>query len=199
MSRKTQVCQCVGQLLGFSLLILSINLFAEEVTLTDVRFSALPGDVVQMELDFSAVPPEPEGFTIEKPARISLDLPDVSNGLKAKYFSIGTGNARTATVLGVGDKTRVIINMTQLVPYAVNRQENTLFITLGAVNLASSDKRLASSPPSQSDQRLQYDTEGEMSGEERYITGHSGCSGIEPGFSPRCRRGRPGRAVAQRP
>ncbi|MFT7684559.1 MAG: type IV pilus assembly protein PilQ, partial [Moritella dasanensis] len=99
--------------------------------LVDIKFSALPGDVTQMELIFDGQPPTPGGYTIEKPARISLDLPGVNSQLESKYHKIGFGNARTATVVNAKDRTRVIVSLVQLVPYAVESRDDRLLVMMG--------------------------------------------------------------------
>lgn len=99
--------------------------------LVDIKFTALPGDVTQMELIFDGKPPIPGGYTIEKPARISLDLPGTNSKLKSKYHKIGFGNARTATVVNTKDRARVIVSLSQLVPYAVEASSDRLLISMG--------------------------------------------------------------------
>lgn len=99
--------------------------------LVDIKFTALPGDVTQMELVFDGTPPKPGGYTIEKPARISLDLPGSTSKLESKYHKIGFGNARTATVVNTKDRARVIVSLAQLVPYAVDTLDDRLVIRMG--------------------------------------------------------------------
>lgn len=107
----------------------SVQSYASD--LVDIKFTALPGDVTQMELIFDGKPPTPGGYTIEKPARISLDLPGASSKLKSKYHKIGFGNARTATVVNAKDKARVIVSLSQLVPYAVQASDDRLLVSMG--------------------------------------------------------------------
>ena len=99
--------------------------------LIDIKFTALPGDVAQMELVFDGQPPTPSGYTIEKPARISLDLPNAFSKLKSKYHKIGFGNARTATVVNSKDRARVIVSLAKLVPYTVDVLDDRLVIQMG--------------------------------------------------------------------
>jgi type IV pilus assembly protein PilQ len=99
--------------------------------LVDIKFSALPGDVTQMELIFDGQPPTPGGYTIEKPARISLDLPGTSSQLASKYHKIGFGNARTATVVNANERARVIVSLAQLVPYTVQSRDDRLLVLMG--------------------------------------------------------------------
>jgi type IV pilus assembly protein PilQ len=109
--------------------IVSAQSFA--ANLIDIKFSALPGDVTQMELLFDGQPPTPGGYTIEKPARISLDLPGVNSKLESKYHKIGFGNARTATVVNAKDRARVIVSLAQLVPYVVESLDDRLLVRMG--------------------------------------------------------------------
>jgi type IV pilus assembly protein PilQ len=109
--------------------IASVQSYASD--LVDIKFIALPGDVTQMELIFDGKPPVPGGYTIEKPARISLDLPGANSKLKSKYHKIGLGNARTATVVNAQGRARVIVSLSQLVPYAVEASGNRLLISMG--------------------------------------------------------------------
>ena len=106
-------------------------LAAVAATLTDLNFSTAPGDVTQLELVFDSTPPEVSGYTIEKPARIALDLPGVDSALSAKRHDIGNGNARSATVVEAKDRSRLVINLNQLVGYTTTVQGNRLFVRIG--------------------------------------------------------------------
>ncbi|MEY8247721.1 MAG: type IV pilus secretin PilQ family protein [Bermanella sp.] len=104
---------------------------AQAVMLQSVGFSSLPGDKTEMELKFDGEPPQVSGYTIESPARIALDLKSTGSELKKKYHKIGMGNARTAIVVGTRDKTRVIINLTELSGYSTRVEGSSLFVLIG--------------------------------------------------------------------
>ena len=97
----------------------------------DVSFASLPGDKTEMKLTFDGQPPDVSGYTIEEPARIALDLPNTTSELKSKYHKIGMGNARTAIIVGTQEKTRVIINLTELTGYETRVEGNNLFVVIG--------------------------------------------------------------------
>ena len=90
---------------------------AMAATMESIEFSSLPGDKTEIRMKFDGTPPDPKGYTIESPARIALDLMDTKSALTTKYHSLGIGNAREVTVIEAKDRTRVIVNLTQLVPY----------------------------------------------------------------------------------
>lgn len=109
---------------------------ASALQLTSVESAAMAGDSIEIKLGFDSAPPQPTGYTIENPARIALDLPGVSNGMKDKYHNLGSGNARTLTVMGTPDRTRLIVNMTSLAGYSTRIAGNNLYVTVGGAQQA---------------------------------------------------------------
>ncbi|MFT4631066.1 MAG: type IV pilus assembly protein PilQ [Candidatus Azotimanducaceae bacterium] len=101
------------------------------VTMNGIEFSSLPGDKTEIRMQFDGSPPTPSGYTIEQPARIALDLTGVSSGLASKYHQLGGGNARSVTVIDAGDRTRVIVALTELTPYSTQLEGNTLILLVG--------------------------------------------------------------------
>lgn len=64
----------------------------------------LPGDRVELKLQFDSPVVAPRGYTIEQPARIALDLPGVTNKLGVKNRELGVGNARSVTIVETKDR-----------------------------------------------------------------------------------------------
>ena len=122
--------------IGLSLVaaLLSPSILAANLQALDV--AALPGDRVELKLSFDEPVLAPRGYTIEQPARIALDLPGVSNKLGAKNRELGVGNARSVTVVEAKDRTRLIINLTSLVPYQTRADGNDLYVTVGEAGAA---------------------------------------------------------------
>ena len=104
---------------------------ASAATLQDVSFSSLPGERLEVTLQFDAPPPEPTGYTIERPARIAVDLKDTNSALSARSLSLGSGNAQSMTVIETSDRTRLIFNLIELVPYTTQRNNNALVMIIG--------------------------------------------------------------------
>ncbi|MDF3936491.1 type IV pilus secretin PilQ [Pseudomonas citronellolis] len=123
--------------LGFALLagFFAPSLLAANLQSVDV--ASLPGDRVELKLGFDEPVGAPRGYTIEQPARIALDLPGVQNKLGSKNRELGVGNARSLTVVEAKDRTRLIINLSTLVPYSTRAQGNNLFIVVGQGAAAS--------------------------------------------------------------
>jgi len=102
-----------------------------QVLLEDISFATLPGDRFEVQMSFSGTPPNPEGYTIENPARIVLDLPGVESALEQKKHALSFENARSAVVLGASDRTRLIINMLSMTPYETSAEGNILKVIVG--------------------------------------------------------------------
>lgn len=72
----------------------------------------------------------PTGFSIQSPARIALDFPGVVNATGRSVIDINQGNLRSANVVQVGDRTRVVINLKQAASYQARIAGRNLLITL---------------------------------------------------------------------
>ncbi|MCP5162781.1 MAG: type IV pilus secretin PilQ family protein [Hahellaceae bacterium] len=123
---------------------------SEASVLQAVNFASLPGDRTEISMEFDEAPPEPKGYTIEQPARISLDLPLVSSSLSKKYHNLGVGNAKSLTVIEAKDRTRIIVNLVELVPYTTTVTGNKLVMVIGDGNAAQMASSVASTANSES-------------------------------------------------
>ncbi|PCJ25916.1 MAG: type IV pilus secretin PilQ [SAR86 cluster bacterium] len=122
------------QSLGFAFLAMAFSSAVsaqQTVTLEGIGFANLPGDSIEIQLSFDSVPPDATGFVIDNPARISLDLPGVASGLLQQRFNIDSNNAQSVMVLDDGNRTRLVINLDQLVNYETQLVGNVLTIQVG--------------------------------------------------------------------
>jgi len=142
-----KVQQKMKQVSIFFAVLFATHAFA--VNLTDFEVSSLSGDRTQILLTFDGAAPDPVGYSIESPARISLDFADTQSKLAEKYIQISSGNTRNAAILDTGGRTRVVFSLTKLVSYAstVNGNVVSIFIGEGVAALAEQKTNaLVSSP-----------------------------------------------------
>ncbi|PAW55936.1 type IV pilus secretin PilQ [Pseudomonas moraviensis] len=132
--------------LGFSLWIALLSPMVQAASLQALDVAALPGDRIELKLAFDGPPPQPKGYTTESPARIALDLPGVASQLTSKTRDLGSGNARSATVVEASDRTRLIINLTQLTPYTSRVEGNNLFVVVGQGAKPAAPRPAAAAP-----------------------------------------------------
>ena len=120
-------------------------------SLKDVSFTSLPGDRVQIRLSFDKTAANPGSFTIDNPARIVLDFPQTASALEWKNKNIGIGFAKGVTAVEAGDRTRVILNLVQLIPFETEVAGNNVTITLAGsrtTQIAEAPKAGAAAPTS---------------------------------------------------
>lgn len=108
------------------------------VNLNSIGFANLPGDSIEVRLEFDGRPPEPSGFTQDDPARISIDLSNVKSALAERRFDIDSNNAQSVMVLEAGDRTRLVFNLSSPVDYQTRIEGNTLVVHLGSDNRVAS-------------------------------------------------------------
>ena len=74
----------------------------------------------------------PGSFTIANPPRIAFDFPDTTNGLGRNSQDIGEAVLRSMNVVQAGERTRLVLNLRNMVPYESKIDGSSLLITLAA-------------------------------------------------------------------
>ena len=106
-------------------------------SLTDIEVQALPGNEIQLRLVLSGPAPKPLTFTIDQPARIALDLADTGLALGSRRRDVNIGALDTILVAEAGGRTRVVLNLDNIVPYRTRVEGNSVYVTLSAGSGAS--------------------------------------------------------------
>ena len=114
-----------------AILLSPANFAQQSITLDSIGFANLPGDSIEIRLSFDSAPPDPIGFVLDNPARISLDLVGVRSSLSQQRFNLDSNNARSVMVLDDGSRTRLVINLDQLVSYETQVNGNVLTLRVG--------------------------------------------------------------------
>ncbi len=103
---------------------------AAQNSIESIQYSTLPGNRIQIVLNMSEQAVKPLSFTIDNPARIAFDFANTTSKLPKRAQPIGIGIAQSLTAITAKDRTRVILNLTEVVPYQVNTEGNNVLITL---------------------------------------------------------------------
>lgn len=111
----------------FVMLVGAVN--ATEIT--NVEFSVMPGDKVEIRVSMDSPPPEFKEFTTINPARIAMDFAGVTTDLQKKTHNIGIGVTRSVTAVEAGGRTRLVINLVEMTPYSTRIDGNDLVVTVG--------------------------------------------------------------------
>src|SRR5687768_17237918 len=91
----------------------------------------LPGQQVELRLRLNGAAPEPTTFTIDDPARISLDLPNTSLGLDSRRQDVNVGPVTNVLAAEANGRTRIVMNLSSMVPYQTRVEGNTVVVLIG--------------------------------------------------------------------
>ncbi len=94
------------------------------------------GTIVKLVLK-QALSAQPGSFSIASPARIAFDFPGTVNELGSSVRQINQGDLRSANVVQVGDRTRLVLNLAKLAPYETRVEGEVVYITLAAAGAAT--------------------------------------------------------------
>lgn len=85
--------------------------------------------VLKVELK-NALVNTPAAFTINTPPRIAFDFPNTANGLGKSAQEFGQGELRGVNIVQAGSRTRLVLNLNQMLGYDTQIDGNNLLITL---------------------------------------------------------------------
>jgi type IV pilus assembly protein PilQ len=89
------------------------------------------GQQVQLKLHLSGPAPEPLPFTIDKPARIAFDLPNTTLALPSRRIDVRSGGVDTVLAAEANGRSRLVVNVDQLIPYTTKVDGSTITVVLG--------------------------------------------------------------------
>ncbi len=120
----------VGAVFALVALLLLPGVVLAAPMLEDIAYSALPGEEVQITLKMSESIAKPTSFATDSPARIVLDFPGLSNALSHKTQSVGVGAVQSIAAVEAGGRTRVVVSLSNPVPYSVAVQGKNVIVDL---------------------------------------------------------------------
>ena len=106
--------------------------------LESVSASSLQGGKVLVKVNFkealTAVPP---GFTVTNPPRIAIDLPNTTNGTGKSAIEISEGDIRSANIVEVGNRTRLVLNLSRSLNFTSALEGNSLVVSIDAAPVSA--------------------------------------------------------------
>jgi len=117
--------------LVFALCAFSVQAEEGANTIQSLSVGALQDGKLTLTIGLKSPPKgQPAAFTINTPPRIAFDFPDTENGLGTSMQSFGEGNLRSANIVQAGNRTRLVINLAQMVGYDTSIEGKDVLITL---------------------------------------------------------------------
>jgi type IV pilus assembly protein PilQ len=103
----------------------------EALRLEAIDVQPLAGQQVELRLRLSGAASEPMSFTIDDPARISLDLPNTTLALDSRRQEANVGALTTILAAEANGRTRIVLNLTAMVPYETRVEGNDVVVRIG--------------------------------------------------------------------
>ena len=95
---------------------------------------SVQGGIEVVKIDLSQpLKTVPASFSIQTPARIALDFPDVISAMGRSNVEVNQGNLKSVSVVQAGARTRVVLNLKQYAAYKTQIQGKSLLVLLDAV------------------------------------------------------------------
>jgi type IV pilus assembly protein PilQ len=110
-----------------------------------IDVQTLPAQQIQLTLRLSGPAPEPLAFTIDSPARISLDLASTALALPSRRIDVRAGGIDTILAAEANGRTRVVLNLDHLQPYTTSVLGNNVILVVGSPGGAAAGSASASS------------------------------------------------------
>jgi type IV pilus assembly protein PilQ len=105
---------------------------ATTAKLQAIEVQTLPGQQLQLTMRLSGPAPQPLSFTIDNPARISFDLPNIGLALPSRRIDVHSAGLDTILAAEGKDRTRLVLNLDKLVPYDTRVDGNNIIVMLGS-------------------------------------------------------------------
>jgi len=100
--------------------------------LESIEVQNLSGQQLQLTLHHSAPPAEPVAFTIDNPARISLDLANTALALPSRRIDVRTSGVDSILAAEASGRTRLVLNLDRVLPYTTRVSGNDVIVLIGA-------------------------------------------------------------------
>lgn len=113
--------------------------------LESIDVQNLSGQQIQLTLRHSAPPTEPVAFTIDNPARISLDLANTALALPSRRIDVRSGGVDSVLAAEAAGRTRLVLNLDRLLPYTTRVSGNDVILLIGGAAASPSAAAAASS------------------------------------------------------
>src|SRR4051812_18944691 len=102
--------------------------------LESVDVQSLAGQQLQLTLHHSAPPTEPVAFTIDNPARISLDLANTALALPSRRIDVNANGVDSILAAEASGRTRLVLNLDHVLPYQMRVSGNDVIVMVGAAS-----------------------------------------------------------------
>ncbi len=107
---------------------------AETRALESINVQPLGSQHLRLTLHLSAPAPQPVSFTIDNPARISIDLPQTSLSLASRRIDVHSGGVDSILAAEGKDRSRIVLQLDKMLPYTMQVAGNDVIVMVGGAS-----------------------------------------------------------------
>lgn len=116
-----------------ALLFIAGRALAQENSIESMQVTQSSGGTIVKLTMKRALADPPAAFSVANPPRVAFDFPSTGNGLGRTTQAINEGDLRSANVVQVGDRTRLVLNLSRMTKYETRIEDKSVFVTLSSL------------------------------------------------------------------
>ncbi|WP_171263312.1 type IV pilus secretin PilQ family protein [Acinetobacter sp. ANC 4648] len=137
----------------FSMAAVSIAIMqvtAAQTQMTNVVPMQIPGQGTEIRVMFNGLPPQPQAYQLESPARLILDFDKASQSLSQKTIAVSSEEASTIDVASDEQRARLTVNLKNSGAFTTRVEGNTFILKINNARQATALPNLAPTVSQQS-------------------------------------------------
>ncbi|WP_445116781.1 type IV pilus secretin PilQ [Acinetobacter sp. WZC-1] len=101
-----------------------------QMTMTRVVPMQIPGQGTEIRIMFNGLPPQPQAYELENPARLVLDFDQAKQGLGQTVIPVATSEASSVNVASDDQRSRLTINLKNKSAFTTRVEGNTFILKI---------------------------------------------------------------------
>ncbi|WP_167353083.1 type IV pilus secretin PilQ [Acinetobacter proteolyticus] len=107
-----------------------------QVNMTNIVPMSLGDQGTEIRVMFNGLPPQPQAYQLEQPARLILDFDKAQQGLKQNSIPVSTAEASSIEVASDDQRSRVIVNLKDAGAFTTRVEGNTFVLKINSAKPA---------------------------------------------------------------
>ena len=120
-----------------------------QVSMTNIVPISLADQGTEIRVMFNGLPPQPQAYQLEQPARLILDFDKAQQSLKQTSIPVATSEASSIEVAADDQRSRVIVNLKDAGAFTTRVEGNTFVLKINSVRPSATNTPTVARQPQQ--------------------------------------------------
>lgn len=126
-----------------------MQVVSAQVSMTNIVSMSLADQGTEIRVMFNGLPPQPQAYQLEQPARLILDFDKAQQTLKQTSIPVSTNEASSVEVAADDQRSRVIVNLKDAGAFTTRVEGNTFVLKINSVKPSIANVPAVSRQPQQ--------------------------------------------------